>query len=159
MKIETHITTQERKIRKVPLLSILLISLLVPVLTSCGDFVDEKPPETPPVVQPPEQHPQTPQTPQTPETPKPQTPTETEEQRNWRMCEVERMWAFNARLIDVGALRLYQSRNFAPVFNHPGERQSGIEGWYGCALALQLNGFIPSRVVASYDIESFEAPL
>lgn len=159
MKINSNSLTKGREINYVPVLSLLLIQLLVPILISCGDFVDEKAPETPPVVQPPVQHPQTPQTPQTPETPKPQTPTETEAQRNWRLCEAERIWAFNARIIDVGALRLYQSRNFAPVFNHPGERQSGIEGWYGCKHALELNGFIPSNISASLNMECLEASL
>lgn len=137
MKTKTTNQTQTREIRRVPALSLFIVIFLVPILTSCGDFVDEKPPETPPVVQPPVQQPQTPQT------PRPQTPTETVEQRNWRMCEAERIWAFNSRLIDSGALRLYQSRNFAPVFNTPGERQSGIEGWYPCKHALEMNGFIP----------------
>lgn len=144
-----HMNVKEREIGKVSVLSLLIIPLLVPILTSCGDFVDQKQPESPPVVQPPvPQTPQTPPTPQTPQVPQyPQAPkpTETEEQRNWRMCEAERMWAFNSRLIDVGALRLYQSRNLAPVFHTPGERQSGIEGWYGCKQALEINGFINSN--------------
>ena len=116
-----------------------LVSLfIITTLTSCGDFID--PEEVPPTT-PPEEKPITPEVPPEPVTPKPK-PGETKEQKNWRLCEAERIWAFNARIIDSNAYRLYQSRNFAPVFNTPGERQSGIEGWYPCMHALEINGFV-----------------
>lgn len=67
---------------------------------------------------------------------------EAQEKRNWRLCEAERRWAFQTGLIDESLLKLYQLRNFAPVFYTRGVRQSGIEGWYVCKRALQMNGFI-----------------
>jgi hypothetical protein len=33
----------------------------------------------------------------------------------------------------------------APVYQSPGNRQSGIEGWYPCEKALQANGFYPEN--------------
>lgn len=128
----------------------LVTLLMISTLISCGDFIDPEESPAPQTETPQEpQKPQTPEQPKTPETPKEPVvpkpkPGETKEQKNWRLCEAERLWAFNARIIDSNALRLYQSRNFAPVFNTPGERQSGVEGWYPCVHALEMNGFTES---------------
>ena len=116
----------------------LTLTFIITALTSCGDFIDPK--EATPTPQTQEQ-PVTPEVPPEPVIPKPK-PGETLEQKNWRLCEAERLWAFNARLIDSNAYQLYQKRNFAPIFNTPGERQSGIEGWYPCAHALEVNEFV-----------------
>lgn len=120
----------------------LTLVVILPILISCSDFVDqpeESDPSSPTVTEQP-----TPvitagpsQSPTPIENPK----LENDEQRNWKACEAERMWAFKARLIDANALRLFQQRNLAPVFNDPGVRQSGVEGWYACIQALELNGF------------------
>ena len=145
--------------------------MLIPIyisitITACGDFRDEPSPAQPiptpqpapqpspqpqPIPQPhpipepsPPPHPQ----PQPGPTPSPQPtpqPAETESQRNYRMCESERLWALNTRLITINQYQIFQRRNFAPVFNEPGVRQSGIESWHECRLALQINGFIPSH--------------
>ena len=147
--------TQRKRFHSI---SVLILLIAIPIITSCGDFVDhpeESQPTTPPNVpadppkpQPaPETKPEPSKPPTKPvETPKSPPKEETEEQRNWRMCETERRWAFTAKIIDADLLRLYQNRNFAPVFNNPGVRQSGIEGWYPCKKALQMNGFIPFEV-------------
>ena len=136
----TNLSRYQNPISQIIQRSILtLVSLfIITTLTSCGDFID---PEEVPPINPPEEKPITPEVPTEPVIPKPK-PGETKEQKNWRLCEAERLWAFNARIIDSNAYRLYQNRNFAPVFNTPGERQSGIEGWYPCAHALEINGFV-----------------
>lgn len=113
----------------------MLTLLMIALLASCGDLVNhpEEPEQRPPHSEP---KPETPQTPQ-----KPIEKPSTKEAYD-RMCEEERQWAYRVGLIDLNQLRLYQSRNFAPVFNTPGERQSGIDGFVVCQRALEINGFI-----------------
>lgn len=156
MTIKKNKNQKRKKISIVLVLSLLTVTLLVPILISCSDFVDEKSPEyspTPnPQVEQPKGQPPLPTPEGTPYPPK----TETLEQRNWRLCEAERIWAFNTHLIDSGVLQIYQRRNFAPVFNQPGERQSGIEGWYACKHALQMNGFVPSDNFKDSSLDSLE---
>ncbi|MBI3294429.1 MAG: hypothetical protein HYZ71_06830 [Deltaproteobacteria bacterium] len=129
-------TQQSKRIKTLLTLSFLLV---LPTLSSCSDFVDHPTPSEPA----PHSEP-TPPTEPSP-TPNPANGPETDQQKNWRACEAERMWAFNSRLIDVSALRLYQQRNLAPVFNDAGVRQSGVEGWYECARALEMNGFTNAK--------------
>jgi hypothetical protein len=110
---------------------------VVTLLSACGDFRDQ--PETPSQENP-QPHVDPPKTPETPKTPeKPHNPSV--EKMN-EMCEAERQWTYSAGLIDLNQLRLFQRRNFAPVFNTPGERQSGIDGWVACQKALEINGFV-----------------
>ena len=119
------------------LTSLLSIMVAITVLAACGDFRDQ--PETP-IHENPQPHvdPPKPQEPPKP-TEKPHNPSV--EKMN-EMCEAERQWTLSAGLIDLNQLRLFQSRNFAPVFNTPGERQSGIDGWVACQKALEINGFV-----------------
>jgi len=122
------------------------VIVAVTLLSACGDFKDEPTPPTPvpnPAPQPqpaPQPAPQPVPQPQPQPVPRPQG--ETEEQRNWRLCEEERYWAYRSGMIDLNQFRLYQSRNFAPVFSTPGVRQSGVEVWVSCRKALEANGFI-----------------
>lgn len=118
--------------------TLLSVMVAVTILSACGDFRDEPTPapEPQPVPQP-APHPQP--------GPKPQLHSETEEQRNKRLCDAERKWALESGLIDLNQFRLYENRNFAPVFNTPGVRQSGVDGWTKCQVALEINGFIPQR--------------
>jgi hypothetical protein len=113
-----------------------VILLLISFLNGCADFKEDSEQPTPPVQTPIQSTPTTPVVPPIPKK------GETPEQMQWRMCEAERLWAFNSRIIDDGELHIYRKRNFAPVFNNPGERQSGIEGWYPCVRALETNGFV-----------------
>ena len=114
-----------------------MVGIVALTLFGCGDFRDEPQPPTP-TSQPPVESPKPPETPKTPQTPEKNPSLEKMNQ----MCEAERQWALTARLIDINQLRLFQGRNFAPIFNTPGERQSGIEGWIPCQKALEANGFI-----------------
>lgn len=122
------------------ILSLLLtITITASILSACGDFRDEPIPQTP------APQPQPVPTPEPQPGPKPQPHGETEEQRNKRLCEAERRWALESRLIDLNQYHLYEHRNFAPVFNTTGERQSGVDGWVKCEKALEINGFIPPK--------------
>lgn len=114
-----------------------IVMVAVTLLSACGDFRDQ--PETP-IHENPQPHVDPPKTPETPKTQeKPHNPSI--EKMN-EMCEAERQWTLSAGLIDLNQLRLFQRRNFAPVFNTPGERQSGIDGWVACLKALEINGFV-----------------
>ena len=144
--------------KKVPhLLTLLMIITISLSLSACADFKDEQQPAQPtqtpqqptpkpePAPRPPPPPSQPRPTPRPDPTPplQPPTPTETDAQRNHRLCEAERQWALRSGLIDVSEFRLYENRNFAPVFNTPGVRQSGIDGWINCVRVLEINGFIP----------------
>ncbi len=139
-----HLYTNRKENRE-GIFHLILAVMVSLTLFGCGDFKDEPP--TP--VEPPKTTPESPQTPQAPSVPPPPTPTTppihapSVEKMN-QMCEAERQWALSAGLIDINQLRLFQKRNFAPVFNTPGERQ--IDGWVACAKALEINGFVtPQR--------------
>ncbi len=131
-------------------LSLLIaITIAATILPACGDFRDELVPPTPeaPTSQP---------VPQPVPGSKPHG--ETEEQRDKRLCDAERKWALESSLIDLNQFRLYENRNFSPVFNTPGVRQSGIDGWLKCDKALEINGFIPRKPVDAQPIAVATAP-
>jgi hypothetical protein len=78
-------------------------------------------------------------------------------EKNWRMCEEERLWAFQLWRIDWRQYRLFKNRNLAPIYRTPGDWRSGIEGWFPCTTALYENGFIdeePQQFVLSMNIET-----
>jgi hypothetical protein len=78
-------------------------------------------------------------------------------EKNWSMCEEERLWAFQLWRIDWRQYRLFKNRNLAPIYRTPGDWRSGIEGWFPCTTALYENGFIdeePQQFVLSMNIET-----
>ena len=104
-------------------------------LISCGDLVNE--PEKPATHEEPKH-----------EEPKHEKPPEvrpidpdSEARRVNEICERERQWAYASGLIDAVQLRLFRKRNLAPVYNTPGERQSGIDSWFTCPESVKMNGF------------------
>lgn len=54
------------------------------------------------------------------------------------ICKQERDWALSARQVSRGEHDEYEAMNFAPSYNRPLDRSSGIEDWYACGpIAMQ----------------------
>jgi hypothetical protein len=114
----------------IPTNTLLLLPILLATITSCGDLMKEpEPVVTPP---PPIEH----------KEPAPDKSTTDPASIADKMCDQERQWAFATGLIDADQLKFFRNRNFGPVYNTPGVRQSGIEAWFKCDASLKMNGFL-----------------
>ena len=129
---------------KASLFSLGLLSLL----TGCSSFVDDPTkPDSPPQTSQPPVAPQPPpqQTPPEVKPPNPnpdRKPKAEEAEHQWYLCDYDRRHLLARREIDDDQFRICRRKNFGPIYNTPGNRDSGATTWVECRQSLIINGFI-----------------